>query len=177
MIIDQSDPNRLFCASEGGLFISNDAARTWIRSGFHGAKVRCVAQHPTDPQTLFVGTEDDGIYFSRNGGTWWTKSEAGLDHATFYAFAFDPQHPKTMYAGGYVSGLYKSVDGGASWTRKSSGLEYQTIRSIAVDPTNTNRIYAGTIFKGIFRTDNGGESWTPAGLSGSQIYRIVIQPN
>jgi photosystem II stability/assembly factor-like uncharacterized protein len=176
VIVDHSNPSRLFCVSENGLFVSNDAAGSWTLTGFHGRNVRCVAQHPTDPNTMLLGTEDNGIYLTRNGAKSWTKSEAGLDHRTFYAIAYDPIHPEIIYAGGYVSGVYKSVDGGVSWARKSAGVEYQTVRSIALDPTNPNRVYVGTIFKGIYRTENGGETWKTAGLSGSQVYRIVIQP-
>ena len=177
VIIDRSDSKTLYCASEEGVYVSHDAAANWKRTGLHVANTRVVVQHPKDPKTLFVGTEDDGLYVTHNGGTWWSKTEAGVDHATFYGIAFDPNHPDTMYAGGYVSGMYKSIDGGMSWKRKSNGLEYQTIHSIAVDPANSNRVYAGTIFGGIYQTETGGETWKSAGLPGAQVYRIVIQPN
>ena len=176
VIIGHSDPNTLYCASEDGVYVSHDAALTWKRTGFHARNVRVVVQHPNDPKTLFVGTEDNGIYVTHNDGKWWAKTEAGIDHTTFYTITFDPTHPDTMYAGGYVSGVYKSVDGGMSWKRKSNGLEYQTIHSIAVDPTNSGCVYAGTIFGGIYRTENGGESWKSAGLPGAQVYTIIIQP-
>lgn len=177
IIIDHSDPKTLFCAMEQGVYVSHDGAANWRRTGLHVANTRVIVQHPNDPKTLFVGTENNGLYVTRNGGAWWTKTEAGIDHATFYAIAFDPNHPDTMYAGGYVTGMYKSVDGGASWKRKSNGMEYLTIRSIAVDPKKSNRVYAGTIFNGIHRTEDGGESWKSAGLRSAQVYRVVIQPN
>ncbi len=177
IIIDHSDPKTLYCALEEGVYVSHDAAASWTRTGLHVANARVIVQHPRDPKTLFVGTENNGMYVTRNSGKSWSKTEAGVDHATFYAIAFDPNHPDMMYAGGYVSGMYKSIDGGMSWKRKSNGLEYQTIHSIAVDPTNSSRVYAGTIFGGIHRTENGGETWKSAGLPGAQIYRIIIQPN
>ena len=81
-----------------------------------------IAQHPKEPNVLFAGTEEFGIYVSRNGGKWWDRSEAGVEHPTFYTIAFDPNHPEIMYAGGYTTGVYKSVDGGKSWARKNEGL-------------------------------------------------------
>lgn len=177
IIIDHSDPKTLYCALEEGVYVSHDAAVSWKRTGLHVANARVIVQHPNDPKTLFVGTEDKGIYFTSNGGKWWSKIEAGIDHGTFYAIAYDPSHPDTMYAGGYVTGVYKSVDRGVTWARRYNGLDYLSIHSLAVDPTNSNRVYAGTIWGGIYRSDNGGENWKSVGLPAAEVWTIVIQPN
>ncbi len=176
LIIDTDDPNTLYCSSEDGVFISHDAAKSWKRAGLHVSKIRVIVQHPTKSNILFVGTEDNGIYYTENGGKWWKKAEAGIDNSTFYTIAFDPVHPDTMFAGGYVSGIYKSIDEGKSWRRSSKGLEDFSIHSIAVDPKESSRVYAGTIWGGIFRSDNGGEKWESAGLPGSEVWTVIIQP-
>ena len=176
IIIDANDHNTLYCASEDGAYVSHDAARSWKRLGLHVRSIRVIAQHPDNSKILFAGTEDDGLYYTENGGQWWTKAEPGITTSTFYTVAFDPVHPDTMYAGGYVSGVYKSIDGGKSWSRSSAGLEYLSIHSIAVDPTNPRRVYAGTIWGGIYRSDNGGEKWVSAGLPDSEVWTVIIQP-
>jgi photosystem II stability/assembly factor-like uncharacterized protein len=116
------------------------------------------------------------MYVTRNGGIYWEKCAAGLDHSTFFTIVFDPNNPLIMYAGGYVTGVYKSVDGGQSWRRINDGLANLNIHSLAVDPTNSNRVYAGTLWSGIFRSLDGGASWRSAGLSGSQVWTITVQP-
>ena len=121
-------------------------------------------------------TENHGIFITRNGGTSWEKIEAGLDHQTFYTIAFDPGKPDTMYAGGFATGVYKSVDGGKNWKRTSNGLTNLNVHSIAVNPTNGNQVYAATMWSGIFRSDNAGDTWRNAGLDGSQVWTITIQP-
>jgi photosystem II stability/assembly factor-like uncharacterized protein len=176
ILIDRSDSNVLYCSTEDGVYRSDDRGNSWKRTGLSVGGVRVVVQHPKDPNTLIVGTDDYGMYMTHNGGKYWEKCAAGLDHLTFFAIAFDPNNPEVLYAGGYVTGVYKSIDGGQSWKRMNEGLTNLNIHSLVVDPTNSNRVYAGTQWSGVFRSLDGGISWRSAGLSGSQAWTITVQP-
>ena len=176
VIVDHAQSNVVYCATEGGVFSSSDGAQNWQRLGLKVANIRVIAQHPRDPQVLAAGTENNGIYISRDRGKIWAKSEVGVEHNNFYTIVFDPNQPETIYAGGHVSGVYKSANGGKSWVSYREGLTNLSIHSLAVDPTNSNRVYAGTIWGGIFRSDNGGVTWRKAGLSGAQVWTISMQP-
>jgi photosystem II stability/assembly factor-like uncharacterized protein len=176
ILIDYSNSNTLYCSTEDGVYRSEDRGNSWKRTGLSVGGVRVVVQHPKDPNTLITGTDDHGMYITRNGGKYWEKCAAGLDHSTFYAIAFDPNNPQILYAGGYVTGVYKSIDGGLSWKRMNEGLTNLNIHSLAIDPTNSNRIYAGTLWSGVFRSLDGSASWRSAGLSGSQVWTITVQP-
>jgi photosystem II stability/assembly factor-like uncharacterized protein len=176
IVIDHANSKILYCSTEDGVYRSDDGANTWKCTGLSVGGVRIVVQHPKDASILFAGTDDYGIYRTRNGGKYWEKCEAGLDQSTFYTITFDPNNPESMYAGGYVTGVYKSIDGGESWRRVNEGLTTLNVHSIAVDPTNSNRVYAGTMWGGIYRSDDGGATWHHAGLSGSQVWRIIVQP-
>jgi photosystem II stability/assembly factor-like uncharacterized protein len=177
VIVDHADSRTLYCATEDGAYCSHDAARSWSRMGLSVQHVRVIAQHPRNPKFLIVGTEADGLYVSMNGGAWWTKSEAGVDHSTFYVVVFDPSNPDVMYAGGYITGVYKSIDGAQSWHRMNNGLGCITIHSMAVDPRNSRCVYAGAYWGGVFRSDDGGVLWRNVGLHDSQVWTIMIQPN
>jgi photosystem II stability/assembly factor-like uncharacterized protein len=175
VIIDRSNERRIFCASYDGAFVSEDGAATWKKmEGLTIRGILVIRQHPADPRILAVGTEDNGLYMSRDGGATWKKCEAGIDHSTFYAIAFDPQHPDIMYAGGYVTGVYKSLDGGASWRRMNEGLKDLNVHSIAVDPRESRRVYAATLGDGVYRTEDGGATWKSAGLSGAQVWDVKV---
>ena len=176
IIIDHADPKTLYCSTEDGVYRSSDRGSSWNRTGLNVGGVRVVVQHPKDPNILLAGTDEYGIYMTRNGGKYWEKCAAGLDHSTFYAIVFDPHNPEVLYAGGYVTGVYKSTDGGQSWKRTNNGLTNLNIHSLAVDPTNSNRVYAGTLWSGVFRSLDGGASWRSAGLSGSQVWTMSVQP-
>ncbi len=176
VIIDYTNPAVVYCATEDGVYRSENRGDSWKRTGLSVGGVRVVVQSPGDSNVLVAGTDEYGIYTTRNGGRYWEKSEAGLDHVTFYSIVFDPSNPQVLYAGGYVTGVYKSTDGGVSWSRKNHGMPVLNIHSIAVDPTNGNRVFAGSMWGGVYRSDDGGESWRNVGLSGSQVWQIIVEP-
>jgi photosystem II stability/assembly factor-like uncharacterized protein len=176
VIIDHANPRTLYCAAEDGAYRSENGGDSWQRMGLSVGGVRTIVQHPSDPAMLIVGTEENGISITRDGGRVWTKSESGVDHSTFYCFAFDPFHPDIVYAGGYVTGVYKSVDGGRSWRRTNEGLAVLNIHSIAVDPLDGKGVFAAAYWGGIYRSENGGASWKSMGLSESQTYTVFVEP-
>jgi photosystem II stability/assembly factor-like uncharacterized protein len=175
VIVDNADSRTLYCATEEGAYRSDDGAASWTRMGLSVGGVRVIAQHPRDRSMLIAGTEDNGIYITRNGGKWWTKSESGVDHTTCYTFAFNPQNPETVYAGGYVTGVYKSADGGNSWKRVNNGLTSLNIHSLAVDPADGERVYAAAYWGGVFRTDDGGNEWRNVGHADSQVWTVIVE--
>ncbi len=176
VLVDEAHPHTVYCAAEDGAYISTNRGDSWTRMGLSVGGVRTIVQDPSDPAFLMAGTENNGLYQSTNGGIWWNKCEAGIDHTTFYAIAFDPQHPSTIYAGGYVTGIYKSTDRGVTWKRMNNGLDVLTFHSIAVDPHNSARVYAAAYWGGIFRTDDGAASWRRTGVADSQVWTVVIHP-
>ena len=176
VIVDRTNPRTLYCATESGAFRSDDAAATWHKMGLNVGGVRVIAQHPKNPLVLLAGTEENGVYVTRNGGKQWAKCESGIDHTTFFAFAFDPSNPETVYAGGYVTGVYKSTDGARSWKRMNNGLASLSIHSLAVDPTDGNRVYAAAYWGGVYRTDDGGGVWRNVGLTDSCVWTVIIEP-
>lgn len=176
ILVDHSNSDVLYCSTEDGVYRSDNAGQSWKRTGLNVVGIRVVAQHPTNPSVLAAGTEHHGLYITRNGGKYWTKSEAGIDHSTFFTVAFDPSNPDTVYAGGYVTGVYKSVNGGQSWERFNHGLTDLNVHSLAVDPLNGKRVFAGTIGGGLFQSDDGGETWRNVGFEGSQVWTVSIQP-
>ncbi len=81
------------------------------------ARVLCVTPDPSDPtgNTLWVGTDGDGIYRSLDGGTTWLHVGTfanGLTNGIVNAIALDPSDTRIVYAG-TNGGVFKSVGGGA----------------------------------------------------------------
>jgi photosystem II stability/assembly factor-like uncharacterized protein len=167
---------QVVCATESGAYVSTDGATTWKRMGLSVGGIRTVVQHPRDPNVFAAGTEDHGLYMSTDGGKVWTRREAGIDHLTFYAVAFDPSAPDTMYAGGYVTGVYRSLDRGVSWKRMNDGLSVLSFKSLAVDPRDGRRVYAGAYWGGVFVTEDRGGHWKSIGPPDSQVWTISIHP-
>ncbi len=176
VVVDRRNSRTVYCSGEDGVYASYDGGETWERMALSVSNIRFIAQHPDDPDMLIAGTENNGMYISRNAGLWWSKSEAGVDHTTFYTIAFDPNNNDVIYAGGYLTGVYKSTDRGQSWSRGNEGLTPLTIHALAVDPLDSDRLYAGSYGKGIYRSDDAGAHWRSAGLATALIWRIHIHP-
>ena len=59
-----------------------------------------IAVHPTDPDTVYVGTAQGGLYKSTNGGTNWTKLfEFQLESLAIGAITIDPTDSSIVYVG------------------------------------------------------------------------------
>ncbi|MGB3976579.1 MAG: hypothetical protein WBM02_06790 [bacterium] len=69
--------------SQGEAFvtITTDGAKTWkpIQEGFYSdTQPRCIAFHPSKPETMFAGTVMDGVYQTDNLGETWYPINNGL---------------------------------------------------------------------------------------------------
>lgn len=173
-IIDHSNPDIIYCTTEDVVYQSINAGESWQKMGLWVRRIRFIAQHPKDPKILAVATENNGIYFSLDGGNNWEKRDTGVMHATFYGIIFDPTNPDIVYAVGFQTGIYKSVDGGKKWNHNFKGLDNLDFRSVAVDPNNSNRVVAGSIGKGIYQSDDGGESWRFIGIPDGYVGNVKI---
>ena len=59
-----------------------------------------IAIHPTDPDTVYVGTAQGGLYKTTNGGTNWTKLfEFQLETLAIGAITIDPTDSSIVYVG------------------------------------------------------------------------------
>ena len=59
-----------------------------------------IAIHPTDPDTVYVGTAQGGLYKSTNGGTNWTNLfEFQLESLAIGALTIDPTDSNIVYVG------------------------------------------------------------------------------
>lgn len=94
--------------------------------------VQSIAVHPTDPNVIYIGSVNGGIWKTTNGTVarpTWEAQTADLPSQSIGAIEFDPSDPtrQTLIAGiGRWSnfarrgddelGVYRTVNGGASWT-------------------------------------------------------------
>ncbi len=174
VIIDSADHNHIICATEAGIHHSRDGAENWQPLALLGLGIRTLIQHPKNSDWLACGTENDGVFISRDHGKTWQQVNEGLTHKTIYALAFDPKNPKILYAGTFQGGIFKTTDAGKHWKPMNKNLRLFDIHALAVDPANSDIVYAGTLNDGIWMSKNGGKSWQFIGLETSQVWDIVF---
>jgi photosystem II stability/assembly factor-like uncharacterized protein len=174
VVMDYADRASLFAASEDDLYRTTDRGEHWapLRVGVSG--ILTVLQHPSNPKCLFVGTEDNGVRLSVDGGKTWNPA-GGLPNTAIYSICISPDK-KTLFAGGYRTGLWKSDDGGFTWGLLWQSSDLEAIFSIFVDPDNLSHLMIGTSGQGIYESLNQGKTWRATGLQGCHVKQIALYP-
>ena len=136
--------------SQGVLRRSTDQGRTWARvwDAPRNSAITAIAFSPTfsSDSTLFIGTHDEGIFKSSDGGASFTSANSGLPFTwrdrylalrasaggpmlrkgeqDVQSIALSPHFDRdqTLYASLWNQAVYKSVNGGKSWRRHPVGL-------------------------------------------------------
>lgn len=130
----------------------------WTPIGPDQAIVFALRRHPADPNRVYVGTFDGGIYKSSDGGTNWSHLLSPFSSSNVFAIGFDPSAPQRVYVGTFQLGVFRSDDDGQTWIPANQGIFDLTIRAVAVDPGATQTVLAGT-FSGVFRSTDRGSTW------------------
>lgn len=171
--VDPKDPDTVYLGIDGddggGLFISKDRARSWVRSKGQpgGLKIyKALEVDPTDPKRIFWGAcgNNGGVYISEDAGQTFRYAFNKMT----WVFDLDVARDGTIYAAGDSGGakLYSSSDQGRSWKLSGDFGKDRALASVVVDPQNPKHIAVSTASWGnaapcrIFFSRNAGKSWT-----------------
>lgn len=132
-------------------------------------RVKNIAFHPTDPNTMWVGSADGGIWKTTDYGQNWVSLGENLPYMPVSIILVNPQNPDILYIslgdkGGWWNwnmGVYKTTDGGQTWS--PTGLDWQlasnnVIYNMVMSPANPDIIFAASN-RGVLRTQDGGATW------------------
>jgi hypothetical protein len=164
-----------------GVFKSTSAGADWSGSstGLTNGDVRALALDPTNPSTIYAGTNGGGVFLSSDAGLNWSASNAGLTNLAIRALVLDPTTPSTIYAGTDGGGVFQSADSGATWNAINTGLTNLSIRAIVIDPATPTTLYAATAANGgVFKSTDDGTTWNASntGLENAQVVTLAIDP-
>jgi len=163
-----------------GIYKTYNGGASWntINLGLVNTKVRDVAIHPANPETLFAATATGGgIHFSFDGGLNWTQvADTTASVGGVEKIQFDQLNPNRIYAAMLDRGVIKSTDGGANWVRINRGLTSFRCRSLAV--VDTVR-YVGTDSAGVYFTTLSDTLWhqVNTGLTNGDVEGLLASPS
>ncbi len=190
--VHPDDPDLVYVAALGyifgtneerGIFRSQDGGETWEKVFFLSDRTGFVdiQMDPNNPRilyagawraerkpwTLISGSEDGGVYRSKDGGDTWEKVEAGLPTGLVgkTAIAISPANSDRIWVlvefEGDKGGLYRSDDGGESFTRINGDANLRQrpwyYIHIYADPQDENTIYGLNV--GFFKSIDGGRTF------------------
>lgn len=146
---------RLFAGTGDGLYRSQDNGQNWLLVGFENEEIWQVRNQG---ETIWVGTQPAGLFFSKDGGDTW----AGVDAfntapekdswcipvepvlpGRARALVIDRHDPQRMLVGIEVGGIMRSEDGGRSWSMVLPG-DNPDLHMIFQHPTEPDVVYAST---------------------------------
>jgi hypothetical protein len=155
----------------------------------YSGRVSAIAVHPTNPNIVYVGAAQGGLYRSLNGGATWTPLMDSALTIAIGAVAISPSDPTTVYVGTGEStlcssgcfigvGLYRITNAdtnpvlSGALNKDANGNDVFTGRAISeviVHPTDPNTVFVTTT-SGIAGI---GASTTGLNLPAAGLYRTT----
>ncbi len=194
---DSRGGNRVFAGTSHFVYgptirVSEDLGETWTQveaspsyskeSGFTLNRIwQIVPGHPTEPDTLYAGVDQAGLFVSRDSGTTWDEVTSLSQHPTreewgpgngglcLHTILIDPTNAQRMWVGISAVGVFRTDDGGQSWKTCNQGLPGvvtgvrthdvgRCVHKIVLDPKDPKTLYC-QFHGGVFKSTDAADSW------------------
>jgi photosystem II stability/assembly factor-like uncharacterized protein len=169
LLVDPSDPQRVFLGTHVGIYESTDGGRSWKFAGLEGDDAMNLAR--SDAQTVWTAGHQVFAKSTDGGASWSNVRPRGLPSLDIHGFAVDPGDPQRLYAAVAGKGLYHSTDGGQSFALVSDAVG-PGVFGLAV--TSGGRIFAADPERGLFASDDEGKSWRAA--TRERVVGVAVNP-
>lgn len=121
------------------------------------AHIWTVEQSKSNPDIIWAGTANAGIWRSPDRGQSWERKNTLYPFNGVYSIEIDFSNPSIVYAEG--SGfIWKTVDGGETWNSSEQIQYFDWIRDIKMDPINNQKIFVASV-SGLYSTEDSGASY------------------
>jgi photosystem II stability/assembly factor-like uncharacterized protein len=150
MVIDPTNPSKIYVATSMAIYRSSDGGRTWLQS--NGSPFgRALGIDSSKPNILY---DTWCIYKSVNGGIDWGvyRTESGAQCFKFLVFS-----NKVFFSS--AAGVWKSLNGGVTWKSSYSGIKATEVPTLAIASSSPNLIYSIAMDHGVLKSKNFGKSW------------------
>lgn len=171
-------------AADGGVFKTANKGDQWVQKTaiptttgekrtISNVNVAFMLQDPGDPNALYIGTTDNGMFYSYDGGESWMQP-AQLSRGRVPAIAVDPKDKCTIYVA-TENKLLKSDDCSRTWntTYLDSRLDKLT-SAVAIDFYDPKVIWAANNSGDLLKSSDAGVSWTPVKSFQNAITKIAL---
>ena len=202
-----ADPNRLYASQSNGWFgqliqRSEDGGKTWepmgnqfVYEGTPGThqwydgtphpwefkRVWHLEPSPTDPDIVYAGAEDAGLFRTGDGGRTWQELPGLRGHSSapswqpgagglcLHTIILDPSDPQRIFIAISAAGVFRTDDGARTWRPVNLGLRSENIpdpnaevghcvHRIAMHRQRPDVLFMQKHWD-VMRSDDAGESW------------------
>jgi photosystem II stability/assembly factor-like uncharacterized protein len=154
---------------ESGLWKSTDYGQTWpdATTGMTDTRVSNLVFDPTDPDTLYAGTELGNLFVSSDGGDSWTF----VDHpvSVVQTLAINPRGDHELWVSDCCfcqppATLKSTNPGHTAWTTVGNPVGSMSLTSIEFAPdawgaADSQTLFVSGCFEEVMASDDGGDTW------------------
>ncbi|HLA78792.1 MAG TPA: BMP family ABC transporter substrate-binding protein, partial [Vicinamibacteria bacterium] len=141
--------------------------------------ILAIAEAPSNPDLLYLGTQNAGVYRSEDGGQTWQPARYGLAGASILSLAVDPVDPNWVYASVGHAGVYRSIDSGASWAPINQGIDLDGLSgwgsTVVLDPQDRMHLWFAD-YDTLYESTDGGIGWVGHQTEGLEFRSLVPHP-
>ena len=167
---------------------------TTINNGSAAGRVSAIVVHPAQPNVLFAGGAQGGVWKSTDAGASWTPLTDAQCSLAVGSITIDPVNPSIIYVGTgeqnnsadsyYGCGILRSTDGGNTWTQFGAGNFVTSnggarIGHIIIDKSTAGTTTSTTLLAssslGLWRSTNSGQTWSQV-LTGGNVSGLAVDP-
>lgn len=174
--IDRTRAGRVLAGTELGIYLTEDAAKTWRLVQPTEKTTYDLRQSPHDPRAFFAVTSGDGALRSADGGVSWKRVPGLGADRTLHNCDFDPAAAGRLVVCGWGVGVQISEDGGATWSDRTAGLPKREVWRVAFDPDRPGRLYAAPYLEPLYVSDDTGRTWRPVQFEKAIVFDLVFVP-
>ena len=191
--IAPSNSNILYMMYGGSVFESTNKGTTWTQTAFapvtenpndpYRMDGQKMAVDPNNPNVVYVGTPQNGLFVTGDGGASWQNvsaipvslSDGNGNYPGITGIEFDPAlgasggKTNTIFAASYGNGVYESTNAGASWSAIGGPT---SVESAAVSSTGVYYVIGNG--NSLWSYAKGG--WTELVADGQSYQTVAVDP-
>lgn len=178
--------NKKTTTGPAGVFVSADAGESWKQANvlptsegvksIAGVNVYQIVADPQDPDTMYLASRENGLFYTYDGAVTWQKANSPLNSGFIYSVTVNPKDKCELYA---TNGrqVFKSIDCNRSWQEvyreaRSSVL----ISALAYNNFPPYQVYMSESNGDFLQTKDGGTSWGLLKRFGVRLSYISTSP-
>src|SRR5258706_1529144 len=143
ILVDRSDPNRIYASACSGIYRSESGGESWVKVQgipFSARRPPVIVEDPARAAVIYAGTTE-GLWKSEDAGTTWRRITPA--NWVINALELPGDHPGRVVLGTEQLGVVVSDDHGAHFREANDGFNHRQVFAVAFDPDRRGRILVG----------------------------------